>query len=63
MSHVTELQRDTIEVMLSQEYKQSEIALASDKCPSVLSREIKSNYKNGCFSRDSLYSPLKRKKD
>ena len=43
MGHVTELQRYTIEVMLKQEYKQKEIALAIDKCPSVVSREIKRN--------------------
>ena len=43
MAHITEEQRYTIEVMLRNGYKQSEIAKAIGKDKSVLSREIRRN--------------------
>ncbi len=40
MSHITEEQRYTIASMLSQGYRQSEIAKVIDKDKSVVSREV-----------------------
>lgn len=51
MSHVTEQQRYTIEVMLQQKYKQKEIAEAIGKDKSVVSREIRRN----CDKRNGIY--------
>lgn len=43
MTHITKEQRYTISIMLKQNYKQIEIALAIGKDKSVISREIKRN--------------------
>lgn len=43
MAHITESQRYTIEVMLQEGYKQTEIARAIGKDKSVVSREIRRN--------------------
>jgi len=51
MGHITSAQRYTIEVMLKQGHKQKEIALATDKNESVISREIKRN----CDERNGVY--------
>lgn len=51
MSHITESQRYTISCMLTQGYKQIEIAIAINKDKSVISRELKRN----CDNRSGVY--------
>lgn len=54
MSHVTERQRYTIEMMLGQGYRQKDIVLVIGKDKSVVSREIKRNkdQRNGKYRGD-----------
>ena len=54
MAHITESQRYTIASMLKQGYKQLDIALAIDKCKSVVSREIRRNgdQRSGQYNSD-----------
>ena len=54
MAHITNAQRYTIEVMLEQGFKRSEIAKAINKDKSVISRELKRNSdsRNGVYKSD-----------
>ena len=54
MRHLTSEQRYTISVMLAQNHKQNQIALAIGKDKSVVSRAIKRNsdQRNGMYKSD-----------
>lgn len=65
MSHLTSEQRYTISVMLAQNHKQNQIALAIGKDKSVVSREIKRNsdQRNGLYKSDLANRKYKQRQE
>ena len=65
MSHLTSEQRYTISVMLAQNHKQNQIALAIGKDKSVVSREITRNadQRNGVYKSDLANRKYKQRQE